>query len=190
MMKKLVLAVVAFASIAVLTQDAHALKLASKEVGWRDGASGAQATTLKQNLGVGINDTTVTFATDGWAIPNFATSASATVTDSLLVGAILLAPDSSAAYTPSATGATIIIEGAPHGFNDLNFTPMATTTFTDPTTTDKVWRIPIYINPWLMRGASAASPSFGNVWPRMRMRIVTIGGTFSACRVSVQYFEQ
>jgi hypothetical protein len=186
MMKKLILAALAaFTLTAAVTHDAHAVRIVTQDLQWRDQAGGA---IRLQNLGVGINDTTIAFSTEGWALPSFATSASATVTDSLLVGVILLAPDSSAAYTPSASSATIIIEGGVHGVNDVNFSPMATTTFTDPTTTDKVWRIPIYINPWLMRGASAASPNLGNLWPVMRMRIVTIGGTFSACKASILRF--
>lgn len=189
-MKKLILAALAaFTLLSLVPHDAGAVSFAVREIGWRDGASGVQAVTNKQNLGVGINDTTVTFSTEGWALPNFGTSVSATVADSLLIGAIILAPDSSASYTPSATSATIIIEGAPPGFNDLNFTPMATLTLTNPTTTDKVWRVPLFINPWLLFGDAAKAPNFGNVWPRMRMRIVTVGGTFSACRVFVQHFQ-
>lgn len=167
--------------------EAHAVKLKHVALKWRDQAGGL---TDRQNLAVGVNDTTQVIDTEGWAIPNFMVSASATVADSLPVAWIILSHDSSAAYTPSATSGTIVIEGTGVNGNNNSFSPMATTTFTDPTTTDLGWRIPIFINPTLLRGDMAKAPGLGNVWPRIRMRIVTIGGTFSSCRVSVTHFTE
>ena len=175
---------------AMVPSEAKALRLVSRGIQWLDGASGAGAKTDRQNLGVGINDTTETFSTEGWAIPNFAQSASATVTDSLIIGWVVISTDSSAAYTPSATGATITIEGSSGGSGNVNFHAAPAITFTDPTTTDKAWRIPIFINPWLARGANAGSPGLGYVFPVMRVRLVTIGGTFSSARVSLVYFQE
>jgi hypothetical protein len=182
-------AIVVALSTALVPTEATALRLVSRGIQWRN-PDVAFGTIDRQNLGVAINDTTDVFSTDGWAIPNFAQSASPTVTDSLIIGWIVLSTDSSAAYTPSATSATLVIEGGAGGSGNVNFSPMATTTFTDPTTTDKVWKIPLFLNPWLARGATAGSPSLGNVFPAMRMRIVPIGGTFSSCRVTLVYFSE
>jgi len=190
MMKKLFPAfMAALLMLGTLPQNAHAIRLVTQPVKWRAVAdAGFGAVSDKQSLAVGVTDTSEVFTTENWAIPNFMVSASATVTDSLCVGWIVLYPDTSVSYTASATSATVIVYGGASGSNNLNMTPMATTTFTDPTTTDKVWRIPIFINPTLSRGTAAAAPGLGNLWPAMRFSIVPIGGVFTACRIEIIRF--
>lgn len=182
MKKFLVLAALALFSVGVATQ-AFALTLVSERLNWAVSSlatPGGVTFADKLPIAVGVTDTTANFSVEGWALPNAAFS------DSVVIGWICIGIDSSAAYSPSATSFTINIDTGNDGANILNLGTTGAVTLTDPTTTDRLVKIPIYNNFALARGVSG---SVGNWGPVMRMRIVAIGGVWSAARLSLIHWR-
>ena len=130
-------------------------------------------------LGVGETDTTATFSAEGWALP------SGVIGDSLVIGWILMFPDTNVAASISATSFTINIDAGGAGAILGNLGTTGAVTFTDFTTTDKLVKIPIYINFGSTRGLEGTKGNFGT---KMRMRIVPIGGTFPAARLQLLHW--
>lgn len=183
MKKFLVLAALALMTVGFATQ-ASALNLRTDILRWSVSDAtvpGGKVFYDKRPIAVGVTDTTATFSVEGWALPNSAFS------DSVVIGWICIGIDSTAAYSPTATSFTINIDTGGSGANELNLGTTGAVTFTDPTTTDRVVKIPIYKNFALARGVAGTVDNFG---PTMRMRIVAIGGVWSAARLSLLHWTE
>lgn len=167
---------------ALSVTSASAAKLVQESVNWQfsslTSSSGVTQTTLNA-LGVGETDTTAFFSTEGWVFPQAAFS------DSVVIGWLLMYPDTAVAASISATSFTINLDTGGPAANILNMGTTGAVTFTDFTTTDKVVKIPIYNNFALARGVAGA---VGNWGIKMRMRIVPIGGTFPAARLALVHW--
>lgn len=182
MKKFLVLAALALVAVGFATQ-ANAQRLVSEKLRWSTSDAtvvGGKVFSEKAAIAVGSTDTTANFSTLGWALPQAAFS------DSVVIGWIVIGIDSSAAYSPSATSFTINIDTGGPGSNELNMGTTGAVTFTDPTTTDRMVKIPIYNNFALARGVAGA---VGNWGPVMRMRIVGIGGVWSAATLHLVHWS-
>lgn len=172
----------ALAMVCALNTAASASRIVQEGLEWHfanSAVAGGETRTTLNALGVGETDTTALFSVEGWAIPN------ATFSDSVVIGWILMYPDTSVAASISATSFTINIDTGGPAATWLNLGTTGAVTFTDFTTTDKVVKIPIYNNFALARGVAGA---VGNWGTKMRMRIVPIGGTFPAARLSLVHF--
>ena len=173
-------ALAVFCALSVGT--ASAARLVQEPLEWRFAnsavASGETRTWLNA-LGDGEVDTTAIFSTDNWSLPQAAFS------DSVVIGWIVMYPDTAVAASISATSFTINIDVGGQAANYLNMGTTGAVTFTDFTTTDKVVRIPIYHNFALARGVTGA---VGNWGPKIRMRIVPIGGTFPAAKLNILHW--
>lgn len=184
MKKFLVLAALACVAAVTVATEAQAIRLVSEPLRWMvsDGkVPGGKTYPEKAAIAVGSTDTTATFSIEGWSLPNAAFS------DSVVIGWICIGIDSTVAYSPTATSFTINIDTGGSGANELNMGTTGAVTFTDPTTTDRVVKIPIYKNFALARGVAGA---VDNLAPTMRMRIVGIGGVWSAARLSLLHWTE
>lgn len=183
MKKFLVLAALLAVGLASFTATADAAKLVAKQIRWAQSDAtvpGGKVFATKSPLAVGVTDTTEIFSVHGWALPSTAFS------DSVVIGWICIGIDTTVAYSPTATSATINIDTGNIGANELNMGTTGAVTFTDMTTTDRLIKIPIYKNFALARGVAGAVDNFG---PIMRLRIVPIGGVWSAATVSLLYWS-
>ena len=183
MKKFLVLAALAGVLVASVVGPAEAGRLVTKGISWKvanASTPGGHDFYYKYPIKVGATDTTATFNVQDWELPNAAFS------DSVVIGWVCIGIDSSAAYSPTATSFTINIDTGNIGANELNMGTTGAVTFTDVTTTDRLVKIPIYKNFALARGVAGVADNFG---PVMRMRIVAIGGVWSAATVSLMYWS-
>lgn len=182
-MKKLLgLAALVAALCVVSAGQAEAAKLTYRQLNWAQSnvsTPGGIDLVRKSPLAVGATDTTENFSVEGWVLPNAAFS------DSVVIGWIVIGIDTTVAYAPAATSFTINIDTGAPGGNVLNMGTTGAVTFTDPTTTDRIVLIPIYKNFALARGIAGAAQNFG---PVNRLRIVPIGGVWSAATVSLMYW--
>lgn len=172
-MKRFIFWLVMLVGLAAATGDAMAAKLVTERLRWvNQNASNVNTVrdTLWQSLGVGVLDTTSTFSTSGWATPV------AAVGDSVPIGWVMLVQDSSAASTVTATSYTVNVDIG--GGAEATFTSTGAITLTDPNSGDKVVRIPLYVNFGSARGVPS---TIGHIAPAVRVRVVPIGGVFSAC---------
>jgi hypothetical protein len=183
MKKFLVLAALALVAVGFAATQAEAQRLAVKQINWMQSDAtvpGGKVFTQKASIAVGATDTTAHFSLLGCALPQAAFS------DSVVIAWIVIGIDSSAAYSPAATSFTINLDVGGPGANELNLGTTGAVTFTDPTTTDRMVKIPIYNNFALARGIAG---TVGNWGPTMRMRIVAIGGVWSAATVHLVYWD-
>lgn len=182
MKKFLVLAALACAFACTAATEAQAIKLVTRQLQWAQSdvsVPGGKVFVNKSPLAVGATDTSQTFSPQGWALPNAAFS------DSVVIGWIVLGIDTTVAYTPAATSFTINIDTGGAGANELNMGTTGAVTFTDMTTTDRIVKFPIYKNFALARGVAGTVDNFG---PNMRLRIVPIGGVWTAATLSLMYW--
>lgn len=174
----------ALAMVCALNTVAGAAKLVADELPWQNSVGNASVLGVynyptTNALGVGETDTSSTFTTLGWALPQAAFS------DSVVIGWIVMYPDTNVAATISATSFTINIDVGGSAAINANLGTTGAVTFTDFTTTDKIVKIPIYNNFALARGVAGA---VGNWGQKMRLRIVPIGGTFPAARLQLVHW--
>lgn len=178
-------ALAVFCALSVGT--ASAAKLVAEDLNWQisvgqTATPGGYIYPTTNAMGIGANevDTTSTFTTLGWALPQAAFS------DSVVIGWLVIYPDTSVAATINATSFTINVDVGGSAANLLNLGTTGAVTFTDFTTTDKIVKIPIYNNFALARGVAGA---VGNWGPKMRLRIVpAAGGTFPAARLQLVHW--
>ncbi len=167
---------------ALSVTSASAAKLVHEPLQWQFSSlatPGGIVQTQRNALGVGETDTSATFSTENWSLPQSVFS------DSVVIGWVVMGVDTSVAATISATSFTINLDAGGAGSNFLNFGTTGAVTFTDFTTTDKMIKIPIYNNYTLTRGVTGA---VGNWGPLMRLRIVPIGGTWPAAKLTVVHW--
>lgn len=169
---------------ALSVTSASAAKLVAEDLNWQvsvgqTATPGGYIYPTLNAIGVGETDTSATFSPLGWALPQAAFS------DSVVVGWVVIYPDTAVAATISATSFTINLDVGGSAANLLNLATTGAVTFTDFTTTDKIVKIPIYNNFALARGVAG---SVGNWGAKMRMRIVAIGGTFPAARLQLVHW--
>lgn len=176
-------ALAVFCALSVGT--ANAARLVAEDLPWKIADStlpGGANYVVTNALGVGETDTTAMFSPLGWVLPQAAFS------DSVVVGWIVMYPDTSVAATINATSFTINIDVGGSTAAAANLATVAAVTFTDFTTTDKIVKIPIYNNFALARGVAAA---VGNWGPKMRMRIApAAGGVFPAARLQLVHWAE
>lgn len=142
------------------------------------GVNGATSRdTIYKQIKVGATDTTATFSTEGWVIPE------GSVADSLVIGTLWVQTDSTAAGSFTATSFTITPQWSAGG-NDLQWTSGAAITFTDVTANDLMFKFPIYIVGNTTRGVLNAA---GWPAPKYRFLIVAIGGVVSPARAWVSH---
>lgn len=163
--------------------EAKSASLVAEDLAWDVANSalvGGRQQVALNALGVGETDTTAGFTTLGWALPQAAFS------DSVVIGWLVMYPDTNVAASISATSFTINIDAGGSAAIGANLGTTGAVTFTDFTTTDKIVKIPIYNNFALARGVAG---TVGNWGPKMRMRIVPIGGTFPAARLQLVHWK-
>ena len=145
---------------ALSVTSASAAKLVTEELNWQisvgqTATPGGYIYPTTNAIGVGETDTSATFSTLGWSLPQAAFS------DSVVIGWLMMYPDTSVAASISATSFTINLDTGGSASNLLNLGTTGAVTLTDPTTTDKVVKIPIYNNFALARGVAGAVGNWG-----------------------------
>ena len=162
-MKRIILGLVMLVALMATAGDAMASKLVTERLRWRSQNSSNVNTvrdTLYTVLAVGETDTSSTFSTSGWATPV------AAVGDSVPIGWIVIAQDSSAAGTVAATSYTVNVDIG--GGAETGFTSTGVVTLTDPMAGDKTVRIPLYVNFGSARGVPG---TIGHIAPAVRLRV-------------------
>ena len=183
-MMKRILAVFLTAALflTVVVSQAWAVHFKVDGLSWRNqNASNilGKRDTLWKQIKVGATDTTSAIFLNNWAIPQ-----PTGVTDSVQFASLIVATDSSATGSFTATSFTITPQVGTG--NDNQWTSLTAVTFTDVTANDQVFKFPIYYFPQTTRGVLSAA---GLPPPAIRFLIVAIGGVVSPARCWIQRYE-
>ena len=153
---------------ALSVTSASAARLVAEDLNWQisvgqTATPGGYIYPTTNAIGIGETDTSATFSPLGWVLPQAAFS------DSVVVGWIVMYPDTSVAATISTTSFTINLDTGGSASNLLNLGTTGAVTFTDFTTTDKQVKIPIYNNFALARGIAGSVGKIGRASCRERV---------------------